>query len=312
MLEPYDVKVSCPVLRGLTPLDIKKIMEELNKIKPKYTKTELTQFIDENQFMDAYVELLKQSITLLYLIVGDKYCDLTGEPKKISRDAAIIGGNLTRLIKLNTSFLQNIVENKLEICYILSRCIAETAINIQYMLIEGEESVLKNYIKYSLITEKSLWNTIKENIREKNGDELAIEKRMKSSILSSFEKSDFDIDEVNRSSKWKSIAKRANAVAGEMFYNVFYGISSHSIHGNWQDILFNNLKKDEDGFKLNLEWNRTRPQIIDAPIIFNLTISKLFVEEKRVKNIEKILNTIDLLRLYHSDLLSTHEKFMSK
>lgn len=108
-------------------------MNELHIIEPKYSKTELTEFKDENQFMDAYVELLKQTITLLFLIVGDRYCEgKEGVPRKINRNEAIIGGNLTRLMKLNTSFLENICNGKLEICYILNRCIAETAINTQF------------------------------------------------------------------------------------------------------------------------------------------------------------------------------------
>ena len=132
-------------------------MNELHKIEPKYSKVELTEFKDENQFVDAYVELLKQTITLLFLIVGDRYSEgKEGIPRKINRNEAIIGGNLTRLIKLNTSFLENICNGKLEICYILNRCIAETAINTQFMIVGGEENVLRNYIKYSLITEKEL------------------------------------------------------------------------------------------------------------------------------------------------------------
>ena len=76
--------------------------------------------------MDAYVELLKQTINLLFLIIGERYCEeKEGIPRKINRNEAIIGGNLTRLIKLNTSFLENICNGKLEICYILNRSIAE-------------------------------------------------------------------------------------------------------------------------------------------------------------------------------------------
>ena len=191
-------------------------LNELHKIEPKYSKTELTEFKDENQFMDAYVELLKQTITLLFLIVGDRYCEGTeGIPRKINRNEAIIGGNLTRLIKLNTSFLENICNGKLEICYILNRCIAETAINTQFMIVEGEENVLRNYIKYSLITEKELWNTIKDNVEDRNNEKLHIEERMQKSIERSFNSSDFDLESVNRSSKWKSIAKRAEYVAGD-------------------------------------------------------------------------------------------------
>lgn len=264
--------------------------------------------------MDAYVELLKQSIELLYHIIEIKYCDKNGVPKKINKDNAVIGGNLTRLVKLNTSFLQNICESKLEICYIISRCIAETSINLKFILISGEERVIKNYIKYSLLTEKELWEVIIENIKQRNGETLQIENRMQKSIQNSFDKSDFEIEEINRSSKWKSIKERAKVVAGEQFYSVFYGISSHSIHGNWQDIILNNLKKIEEGFELNLDWNKPRPQIIDGPIGFNLEIVKTFCEKELTteRNYSLINEKLKILNKYHYELIETHEEFMKK
>jgi hypothetical protein len=289
-------------------------MNEIDDILPKYSNAEIEKFDSEDQFMGGYVELLKQTIELLYRVVGLKYFDIDGVPKKIDKDEAVVGGNLTRLIKLNTSFLQNICEGKLEICYIINRCIAETAINTKFLLIEGEERVKRNYIKNSLITEKELWETILSNVKDRSGDVLPIEERMQKSIQNSFDKSDFDLDEVKRSSKWKSIKERANLVAGEMFYSVFYGISSHSIHGNWQDILLNNLKKLEDGFELNLQWNRPRPQIIDGAIILNLDIVKIFCERELPNEgtASLIIEKCKKLNNYHLDLTQNHEKWMSK
>ena len=287
-------------------------MNEIKDILPKYSLVDIEKFDKEDQFMDAYVELLKQSIELIYRVVGLKYCDSEGIPKKINKDEAVVGGNMTRLIKLNTSFLQNICEGRLEICYILNRCIAETAINTKFLLIEGEDRVKRNYIKNSLITEKELWETILTNVKNRNGDVLPIEERMKKSIQSSFDKSDFDLEEVKRSSKWKSIKERANVVAGEMFYSVYYGISSHSIHGNWQDILISNLKKVENGFELNLDWNRPRPQIIDGPIILNLDIVDIFCENELKENEISTLirEKCKLLTNYQIDLSVNHEKWM--
>lgn len=289
-------------------------MNEILNISPKYTNADIEKFDSEDRFMDAYVELHKQSIELIYRVVGLKYCDLDGMPKKINKDDAVIGGNLTRLIKLNTSFLQNICEGKLEICYIINRCIAETAINTKFILIEGEDRVKRNYIKSSLITEKELWETILTNVKDRKGGVLPIEERMQKSIQNSFDKSDFDLEEVKRSSKWKSIKERANLVAGEMFYSVFYGISSHSIHGNWQDILLNNLKKIEDGFELNLQWNRPRPQIIEGPVNLNLDIVKIFCERELTGDTTSntILEKCEILNKYLLDLSQYHEKWMLK
>lgn len=288
-------------------------ISKLKEIKVKYELHEIDNFQDEDMFMDSYVELLKSSIQLLYHIVDFKYCDEFGEPKLINKEEAVLGGNLTRLIKLNTSFLQNVCEKKLEICHIINRCIAETSINIKYMLLESEERVKRNYIKHSLITEKELWQTILSNVKERNDEKLPIEERMQKSIEYSFDKSDFEIDDVNKSSKWKSIKSRADEVAGEMFYGVFYGIASHSIHGNWQDILYNNLIKYENGFKLNLKWNNPKPQIIEGAIVFNLDIVNVFSDLELKENVNNNLlkEKVKMLFEYYEYLSNKHEAYLT-
>lgn len=137
---------------------------------------------------------------------------------------------------------------------------------------------------------------------------------MQESIKNSFGKSDFDFEEVKRSSKWKSFKERAKIVKSENFYIAFYGISSHAVHGSWQDLLFNNLKELEDGFELNLEWNKPRPQIMDCAIFFNFDIIKIFCRKELTDNVDsiKILKKCDVLHSYHSYLLQSHEKWMLK
>lgn len=289
-------------------------MNNINDIVPKYIEKDIAKFDNENEFMDAYVELLKQTIELLWRIVDFKYCDKAGEPKVINKDEAVLAGNLIRLSKLNTSFLQNICECKMEICCIINRCIAETAINLKYILSEGEDRVKRNYIKNSLITEKELWGIIINNVKDRDGDILPIETRMKESIMNSFDSSDFEIEEVQRSSKWKTLKSRADIVAGEMFYSVYYGISSHSVHGNWQDILVNNLQKVENGFKVKFDWQSPRSQILSGPIILNLDIVSLFndVEFKNESYYNVMRDKSECLIEYHNLLTDYHEKWITK
>lgn len=253
-------------------------MKIIRKIVPKYNEEDIIGFKSIDDFMVAYVELLKNSIECLWHIVYLKYFDKDEEALSLDREDAVVAGNLVRLIKLNTSFLQNICELKMEIALILNRCIAETGINLKYLLLQSESDARRNYIKYSLITEKDLWNTIKENIKNNSDEVLNIEKRMQISIQNSFESSDFELDEVNRSSKWKSIKSRADEVFNEQFYKVFYGMSSHSVHGNWQDVLSNNLNRFEDKFKVQMEWNKPQPQLIDFAIFQNFDILKSFID----------------------------------
>jgi hypothetical protein len=287
-------------------------MVDINQIIPKYTKEEFNSFDNESPFMDANVELLKQTIQLLWHILEKKYFDID-VPKIIEKESAVLAGNIVRLIKLNLSLLQNICDCKLEICYIVGRCLSETAINIKYMLSNTEESVIRNYIKYSLITEKEIFEIVSSNVRERSGEIESIEERMQKSIERSFESSDFDFEEVKRSSKWKTLRSRADVVAGDIFYNVYYGSASHSIHGNWQDILANNLEKKEGGFSVKVDWQTPRPQIMDGPIILNLQIIMQFVENelKEDDDAKVLTDKCNELLAYQSDLYAYHEKWLA-
>ena len=181
------------------------------------------------------------------------------------------------------------------------------------MLSNVEESVIRNYIKYSLITEKEILEIVRANVRERNEEIESIEERMQKSIERSFENSDFDIEEVRKSSKWKTLKSRADVVAGELFYRVYYGSASHSIHGSWQDILANNLEKHEDGFSLKVDWQIPRPQILDGPIILNLQIIMQFVENEfnDEEHMDILIDKCKELLEYQGDLYDCHEKWLA-
>lgn len=283
-------------------------------MEPDFSEEGIRKLNSEFGFMFTSVELLKKSIHLLWEIVNTKYKNPDGSLKTISKDDAVLGGNISRLIKLNTSFLENTCNNKLEICFIIGRCLSETLINLMYMLLESEERVKRNYIKNSLITEKELWEIIKSNIKDRDDEVLDIEKRMQDSINRSFDASDFEIDEVSRSSKWKSIKSRAEVVAGEQFYNIYYGISSHSVHGNWQDILFNNLTKTDEGFQLKVDWQKPRTQIVESIAIFNLKFIKLFAQKEMIEypNEKSLIGKSEELLECCKLLSECHEAWVSK
>ena len=178
---------------------------------------------------------------------------------------------------------------------------------------QTEPNVRRNYIKYSLITEKELWNTIKENIKSNSDEVLNIEKRMQHSIKNSFKSSDFDLDEVNKSSKWKSIKSRADELLNEQFYKVFYGVCSHSIHGNWQDVLSYNLTVFDDKFKVQTEWNKPKPQLMDFAIFQNLDILKTYIEYEleNYDEVNLLMENYTSLFEYYKILCEQSESFFS-
>jgi hypothetical protein len=288
-------------------------MIDFDDITQPIDNSEIEKFKDESQFMHSLVELNKQIIKLIYKCC-EKFLNENDSPKTLSKEDAVIAGNMARLSKLSKSFLQNICEQKSEICFILDRCIAETCLNIKYILLNGEENVRRNYMKYSLITEKKLHNKVNQNIQKRDGIELPIEERIKTSIENSFDSSDFDMDEVKNSSRWKSVSSRAKAIEDDNFYNVLYGISSHSVHGNWQEILFNHLNENDKGFEIDLDWTHPRPQIIEGVSFQLLEVIKVFCETEicNENKKKKLLVKADDFSTTLSILFMNHERLINR
>jgi hypothetical protein len=62
----------------------------------------------------------------------------------------------------------------------------------------------------------------------------------------------------------KNLFDRATAVGLGTAYLAGVGGGSHSIHGNWMDLLEYHLDDVDDGFEPQLEWRRPRPQVCIA------------------------------------------------
>ena len=92
-------------------------------------------------------------------------------------------------------------------------------------------------------------------------------------------------------------------------HSIFYGISSHSIHGNWQDILTYHLDNSGNGFKLNLNWNSAQPQLIDASVLMNLDLIELLGKKFAKEDIKKVKE--ELLN-YQVNLIESHERYLMK
>tara|TARA_R110000737_G_scaffold103482_1_gene136739 strand:- start:49 stop:924 length:876 start_codon:yes stop_codon:yes gene_type:complete len=288
-------------------------MQEKKSFKIPFEVYEIEEYKTEDEFMFALVELYKLMIEQLYSFCNHKYQDQNGEFNTMSRMDSVIAGNVARLIKLSTSFLQNICEGKSEICFILDRCIAETCINLKLILLNPEEKSKQDYIKYSLKTEKKLHDTITKNIESRDGIELPIEKRMKESIESSFNSSGLELKDVNKNFKWKNVYERTKAIGEEFYYKTHYGISSHSIHGNWQEIMFNHLNENENGFQINLSWKKPRPQLIEGSLLQILDTTKIIIENEIVNETIKkeLLNNYKLLLAASSLLSFKHEELIN-
>ncbi len=162
---------------------------------------EIKKFDSEDQFMSLAVELLKEVGQITALLSCTYRLDQYGNPRKWERNEAILGGLMVRISKLQLALLDQICQKRLEIAFIIDRCLSESLINLKYLLQRDNDNLFDEYIEYSLREEKRLLKRIEENIT-KRGHELPIESRMIDSIRQAFKTSSFTPEQVDET-KWK-------------------------------------------------------------------------------------------------------------
>jgi len=220
-------------------------------------------FDSEEDFNGLAVDLLVE--------VGSWVCIagniLPAETRHWSRGQAIIGGNLVRLYKLLSGVLDQTCQRRRETAFIFSRLAFECIVNITYLIEFSSQELFESYIRYSLRHERKLRDRINQNIVARGGEVFAIERRMLASIERTACRSGINLDDVSPSApkNWgeKNLYERADAIGLGQAYLGAFGGPSHSVHGNWMDLLEYHLDDDGEGtggFQPEFAWHRPRPQ----------------------------------------------------
>ncbi|MCA1503815.1 DUF5677 domain-containing protein [Bradyrhizobium sp. NBAIM02] len=232
--------------------------------------TAVAAFTREWDFMILASELMREVTSY----VCGAACTL-GDAPTWTRDQAAVGGNMVRLSKLLSAYLDQVVQKRFETSTILSRLAFETIVNVRYLIANFSPALVNSFVRYSLRHERRLRDTIQANIQERGGEVLHIEQRMLKSIDRSARIAGVTLDSVDLKDRapWggKDLRQKADAVGfGEAYLAVFGGMS-HNVHGSWQDLYQFHLEVDDaGGFVPNLEWGRPRPQPLFALGHFSL------------------------------------------
>lgn len=274
---------------------------------------EIKKYDSEDQFMSLAVELFKEVGQITSILSCTYRHDDYNNPRKWTRNEAILSGLMVRLNKLQVGFLDQICQKRLELANILVRCLSENIINLKYLLERVDEDVFEEFIEYSLREEKRLLNKINNNIALR-GSEIPIETRMKRSIEQAFEKSSLSLDKVdedNREPWGETIYKRAKKVNMEDIYFAMFSLPSHAVHGNWQDLITYHLEYEDGEFIPKTEWGCPRPQPLFAASLLSAEINIRYLDEiisecEDKERIKILLEDI-IQRICISDRL--HEEF---
>lgn len=255
----------------------------LNDSLPKKLELDLekiSKFNSEDDYLELLVEFSKE-IGIIIILLSSILKVENNQARKMNRNEAILAGLLFRISKLNNSLFHQVCEHRTDLLLILVRCIFETIVNLKFLIQNHSEENFNNYVKYSLKTEKRFLNFINSKINTR-GNEVGIETSMKNSIEKSFDISEFkpeDINEKDKTQYWsKNLRAKAEDVGMEEFYITHISIPSHSIHGNWQDLITNHLIKEEDGYSLQFMLIPMKANIIIGTELLIADISKFYTE----------------------------------
>lgn len=268
-------------------IELKKIYDDVQQIK--VDENEIKKFKNESKFSELGVELAKEIVQLFIITLSIHTQGCVG----LSRDNAILYALLVRLSKLFRSIIENYCSRKTETVQILNRCFIETYIDVLCLIKEDKKEIYEDYLKYSLKEDVKLLNTIEENIKQR-GFELAIETRMKKSILNVCEKANISIVDVENFKKhswiYNSIFDRFQKMQKGIFYESTYRMCSHSIHGRWTDIYMFNLKEKNGLYEINLDFREPNLKILTPTALCLADVLLTFIEYIFPKEMATVLS----------------------
>jgi Family of unknown function (DUF5677) len=285
---------------------------------PDIKRTEINEsqaraFESEADFIGLSVSLLIEAGSYI-CVAGNLY---PADTHSWNRNEAILGGHLVRLYKLIDGLLDQTCKHRRETSFVLGRLAFECIVNLRYLIAHASDELFRSYRSYSLQHERQLLARIQANIEAKDGRELPIERRMINSIERSFRVSGIDVEDVPKTKErnWGglNIFERAQAVGLEAVYLVAFGGGSHTVHGNWQDLVEYHLEDvNENSFRADFTWHAPRPQLLDA---ITLHAAQAVVDFAQYLAPAESGPFVDLLRDLQERVLllsRLHEEFLSR
>src|SRR5271165_5511348 len=119
----------------------------------------------EWDFMILASELLREVTSYVCMVA----CTL-GPAPPWTRDQAAVGGQMVRLFKLLSAFLDQTVQKRYDTSTILSRLTFETIVNVRYLMANFSPELVDCFLRYSLRHERRLSDVIQANIQARGGE----------------------------------------------------------------------------------------------------------------------------------------------
>lgn len=272
---------------------------------------------NEESFSEAAFYLLQECGSVCAVIASLQ----TSET--LTRNQAIINGLAVRLSKLTKVIIRDLSNRSTFQQLSFSRQIFETSGTLIYLLQDdGSGSRYDEYILYTLVEEKKIFESVRRNIDKREGEVWNIENRIKNSITQTAKSAGItDISEIpGRNSigfpKVEERLKLLGALLGTDPHVIYvpYRSGSSEIHGTWSDLYRNHLTEIADGeFVPQTADPPVRPQI--ATTVTNVLVSVFgsYLDVLGVKEVSNLLKPkLYQLITTNDNLENLHEQFLAR
>lgn len=267
-------------------------------------------FDDEDDYTGLGVDLLVE--------VGSYVCVaasiLPPPPQRWNRHESVLVGHLVRLYKLILALLDQTCQHRRETTFIFARLAFECIVNTMFLIKNDRPEVVASYIEYSLRYEKRLRDRIRATIAARGGETIPIEERMLRSIDAAASSSGVNLDQINLPQNWggKNIFEKAKEVGLENAYLGAFAGPSHSVHGNWHDLLEYHLDFESDGYLPELRWHRPRPQLLTTLSTLAIHTLEMYFSEIVGAAADEIAKNLPDVKARIFEFVRLHEEFLGR
>ena len=236
---------------------------------------------EKGEFGELSFNLYREAIALVW-VTCNAYGQTVSNGMSLTRNQAVCAGLLSRVSRLMMSVLKlSSGTEHGETVPILSRCILESSIDLQFLLKKDDDTIYERFVETGLKGERELYDIIKCSIRQRNGRELEIEQSMLASINKVCEESGVKIEDIDpKAGSWGgSYRDRLKAIDLGDSYPILQGITSQSVHGSWSDLIRNYLNKCGSGYEPKPDHTQTDGNMFGPIALYATNAAKAYIRK---------------------------------
>lgn len=228
-------------------------IEELLPKETSVTDEVIAKCQSEGDFTNLAFELFKEAACLTSVVSCSYKTEL---PTKFpwERNQAICAGLLTRTVKFMLAVGRLYASgDSAEVSLALCRSILESATNVRFLLLKNSQELFDKFVLFSLTPERRLFDEIQINIQARGGTILPIEQRMLESIEKTRAVSNVRLEDApTKFTNWGGdLLQKLQQLKIANRYTPHQRVMSHSVHGDWVDLMFFHLSHEAGQFGPN-------------------------------------------------------------